>query len=994
MKLFKENVWRGVTASCGVLLGLVFLLGNLALDRESDVSGFLHTTAPTTSTANGAYSRSYDTKEKLIAAEKEHNILMQEEGTVLLKNKNHALPLAASERSISLFGRASVEPIYRGQSGGKAFSGTSYHDALAAAGFKINETLFSAYQNSGVSRVCSSYEAVAAGSSKPSSIGEVPQSFYTAELQNSYASQYNDAAIVMFSRVAGEGKDLFTNDADGIPQLALHPQEKALLTLLKASKDAGVIKKIIVLINSGNPMDLIFLEDDATYGVDAGLVIGLPGDYGFEGVANVLTGAMTPSGRLADTWAANSMSSPAMQNFGDMTFSGMSTLYKNKYIACAEGVYVGYKYYESRYADCVNGLGNASGNYGVYAEGKTAWDYASEMAFPFGYGLSYGQFSESLKSLEWDRSSHQVKATVNVTYNGPESGSSYTGKASDVVELYASAPYLQGGAEKSAITLIDFARSKALGVGESEEVNFTVSDYFFANYDKAATNGKDNSKKGCYTFDAGDYYFALGNGAHDALNNVLALQGKSNLEDPAGNAVNGNSANAKAITGVTYDNKTYAVSPYTGEVVYNRFQDADLNTFIAGKLSYLSRSDYSHFPTPLAAFEPTEAMKTLIEGKTYETPKNAPAISTYKYAQSNNLKFIEMKDVPFTGEYTAADGTKKDGAATWASFLDQLTVAELCQIPGEVMGNKAVESVAYPTTVSQDGPDGYVNGYTLFVGEIVAAQSFDKDLLEKRGELYGEEALYTGLQEIYGPGADLHRTPYGGRNFEYYSEDGNLAYYLGQKQVNGMRDKGLISAIKHFVGNDQETNRHGVCTFYEEGAFRMNNLRAFEGALSLENSYGLMSSYNRIGCIPDAAYSALQSDLLRGEWGWKGVNLTDSSKDSASYMYTAESLAAGTNFFNNDAARSTEVKTLLTKNKDGYLWGKVRESAQYFFNAFLHSNIINGLTKTTVVTTYVPWWVPTVKGIQYGFVGLTALAAIFLGVSIFLSHKPTSLEGK
>lgn len=988
MKGFKENVWRGVTAGVGVLCGVVFLLGNLALDRESDVSGFLGTTAKTTTSASGAYKKGYASKEELVKAEEAHNIQMQEEGTVLLKNKNHALPLSSKERSVSLFGRASVDPIYRGQSGGKAFTGVSYHDALTAAGFSVNETLFSALKESGVNRVCSSYEAVLLGSSTPSSIGEVEGSFYTSALQNSYASSYNDAAIVMFSRVAGEGKDLFKKDADGIPQLALHPQEKAVLTMLKASKDAGVIKKVIVLINSCYAMDLDFLEDES-YGVDACLVVGFPGDYGFEGVAKVLTGEADPSGRLADTWAANSLSSPAMQNFGDMTFANMTSLYKNKYIIEEEGIYVGYKYYETRYADCLLHGTNAEGNYGVFASGKTSWNYADEMVASFGSGFSYSSFSENVTSLDWDQSTHKLNAKVTVTNNGPADGSSYSGSSKDVVELYASVPYVKGGVETSAIQLVGFGKSKALGKGESEELTISVSDYLFASYDKTATNGKDTSKKGCYVFTPGDYYFAIGDGAHDALNNALALQGVSGLIDASGNSVSGAATKAKKIAGVAYDNTTYAVSPYTGEVVSNQFQDADINHFIAGKATYLSRSDYSNFPSEVAAFEPSEEMKKLIEGKTYTTPSDAPSISSFLYAQtySTPLKFIEMKDVPLSGSYQAADGTKADGAATWKKFLDQLTVAELCQIPGEVMGNKAVESVAYPTTVSQDGPDGYVSGYVLFVAETVATSSWNQELIQERGTLYGEEALYTGLQEIYGPGADLHRTPYGGRNFEYYSEDGNLAYAMGQKQVNGMRDKGLLSAIKHFVGNDQETNRHGVCTFYEEGAFRQNNLRSFEGALSLKNSYGLMSSYNRIGCVPDAAYYAVQTTLLRKEWGWEGVNLTDSSKDSASYMYTAESLAAGTNFFNNDAARSNEVKTLLTKNKDGYLWGKTRESAMYFFHSFLQSNIINGLTKESTVTTYVPWWVPTVKAIQWSIFTITLLSAGMLIASSVMGKK-------
>ena len=680
----KSNVWRGVSASAGLLLGLVFLLGNLAIDRQTDVNLFLGTTAPKTSGTGDAlyFKSSYASAQEVVAAEKDHNIRMQEEASVLLKNKANALPLKSSERRVSLFGRAVADPVYRGQSGGAAFSGTSFHDALTGEGFAINETLFSAYQSSKTSRVTTSYEAVIAGSSPRSTIGEETSSFYTAALQASYATDYNDAAIVMFSRTAGEGKDLAKVDADGVAQLSLHQSEKDLLLMLKSSKDAGQIKKIIVLINSAFPMDLGFLEDDATYGVDAALSIGNPGNYGFIGVADILVGKADPSGHLADTYSANSLSSPAMQNFGDYTFSGMTGLYKNKYVVCAEGLYVGYKYYESRYADSVMARGNASGNYGVFAAGKTSWDYADEMVYPFGYGTSYASFQQTLKSLEWDRDAHQVKAVVNVKN---VSSSTYSGKSKDVVELYVSLPYTEGGAEKSAIQLVDFAKSSALGVGEEEDITFTTSDYMFATYDNQATNGKDTSKKGCYTFDSGDYLFAIGSDAHDALNNTLSLAGYSGLKNADGTSVSGDSSLAKKVTLDVLDNVTYAVSPYTGAVVSNQFDDIDLNHFIPNKAPFFSRKDYASFPKETSTIDPSEEIKKLMENDNYTKPASSPEISAYKYGQTVTKKWIEMKDVPLSGEYTAKDGTKADGATSWDSFVDQLSVAELCQIAGEVM---------------------------------------------------------------------------------------------------------------------------------------------------------------------------------------------------------------------------------------------------------------------------------------------------------------------
>lgn len=991
MQFFNERIWRGTTAVLGTILGLVYLLGGLALDRSSDVNRVLGTTPsnPTSAKGNAAYAKTYESKDELVAEEKRHNILCQEEGSVLLKNENNALPLGKNERSVSLFGRASVDPLYSGQASAKPFSGVTFSEALKKEGFTLNQTLLDAYAASGVSRVVSSYEGVLAGSSKPSSIGEVPADFYTPELQTSYSKGYNDAALVMFSRVAGEGKDLFTSDADGVPQLSLHPQEASLLKMLKASKDAGVIKKIVLLINSGYAMDFGCLEDDPTYGIDAALWIGYPGDYGFEGVASILSGTADPSGRLVDSYAASGLSSPAMQNFGDDSFQNMTVLYKNKYLCCEEGIYVGYKYYESRYADAMMGVANASGKTGVFAPGKVTWNYADEMVFPFGFGKSYAQFSQQLESLTWNRETHQVSASVRVKNLGGLSGSLFQGKSQDVVELYVSAPYSAGMVEKSAIQLIDFAKTKALGVGEEEVLSFAVDDYLFASYDSAAVNGKDSSKKGCYVFDQGDYFFAIGADAHEALNNVLALQGISGLTDASGNSVSADATKTKKVGGVAYDNMTYAVSPYTGAVVSNRFADADVNSFIKGTATYLTRQNYETFPKGVASFEPNAAMKTLIEGHTYSKPSGAPEASSYQFGQNNGIRFIAMKDVPFEGTDTS-EGTSKDAQERWDAFIDQLTIAELCQIPGQTRGNQAIASVACPANTSENGPDGYTQGYCLSVSEIVACSTFDKALLHQRGTLFGEEALFTGISQLYGPGANLHRTPYGGRNFEYFSEDANLAFYQEKELVNGMKEKGLLSAIKHFVGNDQETNRHGVCTFWEEQALRENELRGFEGALSSENCYGLMASYNRIGCVPASASAALQTGVLREEWGFRGLNLTDSSKDAASYLYTAESLAAGSDDFGNDAARSSEVKQLLTKDKDGFLWGKVRLAAKHYFYSYLHSNLINGLSADSVVTAYLPWWIPAVKAIQYSFLGLTIASLVLLSVSVIYHRKPAA----
>lgn len=287
--------------------------------------------------------------------------------------------------------------------------------------------------------------------------------------------------------------------------------------------DSGKFGKIIVLVNSPFPMDLQWIEDPQ-YGVDACLTFGAAGDVGFIGVANILTGKADPSGHLVDTYAADSMSAPAMRNFGDFTFSNHNTQYENKYVVYAENIYVGYKYYETRYHDQVLGINNATGSAGVYESQGNSWNYADEMAYTYGYGLSYSQFTQEVTSIEWDKENHEVVAKVTVTNNGPENGSNYSGKAKSVVQLYASLPYEDGQAQKSAIQMIGFAKTPELEVGKPYEIEVRADDYLFATYDENATNGADSSRKGCYVFDEGDYYFAIGDNAHDALNNVMALE--------------------------------------------------------------------------------------------------------------------------------------------------------------------------------------------------------------------------------------------------------------------------------------------------------------------------------------------------------------------------------------------------------------------------------------------------------------------------------------
>ncbi|MBO4989050.1 MAG: glycoside hydrolase family 3 C-terminal domain-containing protein [Clostridia bacterium] len=969
----KKYLWRGLTATLAPVTAVLIVLTNLMFLYKGNVDLVMGTTpdlVETTDDTNYFPSKygalNAENLEKLLADEKAFNVQVQEEGSVLVKN-NGALPLKGEERAVTLFGKSTADPLYRGASGGSGFSakrGISLKKALENEGFRVNETMFKAYASSTTKRTTAEAEGA--------SIGEEQIDFYNSSLKDSYASDYNDVAIVMFTRVSGEGNDMNVKDADGVPELSLHQQEK---DLLKMIKDSGKFKKTVVLINSGNPMDLGWL-DEAEYGVDACLWIGLPGNYGFEGVANVLTGKSDVTGHFVDTYATNSLSSPAMQNFGHNYFTNSDKKYQREYVVYAENIYVGYKYYETRYQDQVLGINNANSSAGVFAS-KGGWNYAEEMAYPFGYGTSYSDFTQEVESITWDRSAHMLTAEVKVTNNGSDA---YSGASKSTVQLYAQLPYIEGGVEKSAIQLVGFAKSGILKAGESETVKVEVSDYHFATYDETRTNGADPSKTGCYVFDEGDYYFAVGDDCHDALNNVLAARGVSGLFDEKGNSVEGDPSKAVKDTLTASDNTTYATSPYTDEVVSNQFADVNINYFQKDAVQYLTRADWNTFPKT-AVLSVTDEMKKLLDANTYVKSPDAPsAKQTFETSADNGLSLVDLRQADFNDE-------------RWDLLIDQMTMRELAANTADQLGSNAVSSIGKPKMASCDGPDGISGTYkvgsgdtgTCYVCEVVLSSTYNVELSKARGEFMAEDALYLGVSWVWGPGADHHRHPYGGRNFEYYSEDGNLAYMISAPQLKAMQDGGLISGLKHFVLNDQEIDRHGISTFLTEQALRENNLRSFEGALATNSALGVMSAFNRIGCTPTMQSVSLLTNVLRKEWGFIGVCITDASQDGADYMRTYEGVIAGSDVWCMDQLRIDPLLTQIRNNDDGTVMEYLRLANKRFLYAASRSNAMNGLSSHTKVSSSVSWWQPAMIVIDcvFGAVALGCLVMTVLSAHVF-----------
>ena len=982
----KKETFKGLTATFGSFLSVAVRLSILAFNRAGDINRVLNVgTGNDSNVTEGTnyYPSEYKTKEERKTAEKDYLIQSQEEGSVLLRNKNNGLPLrdgsSDTALNVTLFGATAVNPIYTGGSGSANKVGIGLKEALEQKkNVKVNEKVYSAIESS----IKSNNVKRGVGD-----IGEVPASTYkTSDFEG-----FKDAAIVVLGRYGGEQMDRQVSDKDGVPQLSFHESEKQLRDVVAN----GGFSKIIVLLNTGYARDLGWLND---YPVDACLWIGYPGNYGRIGVANRLTGLASPSGRLIDTYATNSLSSPARQNFGDFKFADLpNTRYHNEYLIYAEGIYVGYKYYETRYHDQVLNINDAVSAYGAFAS-TSGWNYDEEVQYTFGYGKSYASFTKQVVpgSFVWDKDNHVVSAKVKVKNDSDK----YKGK--DVIELYASLPYTPSRAEKSAIELIGFTKTDELNPGEEKEYIVTANDYLFATYDRNATNGKDPSKKGCYTFDAGDYYFSIGDNAHDALNNVMAVTNPTaSLTDGFGNKVNGNSSRVYKYSLATLDNTTYATNPQTGAIVSNLFDDTDYNYFVKDKIKYLTRSDWKTFPVSYTGLNADEDTKGLLrKNRTatkdqYVKPEGSPDVTSFNRDAENGRKFVNRKNVPFSGEYTDLNGNKKNADEEWDKIIDQMSIADLCNITGEKMGNDAIESVNFPGNKAGDGPDGLQGDNTLHISESMACATFNTELIEERGKFLAEDAYWSdnNIRTVYGGGGNLHRTPYGGRNFEYYSEDSNIAYIMGEHQAKVMAKKGIVSCFKHFLGNDQETNRHGVATFRNEQTLRRNDARSFEGALSAGGALGNRGAYNRIGVVSASCSKALRTDRLRTEWGFKGVSMTDSSKDASSYLFTTDAINAGTNQFNNDADRAKEIRTAVVKGKDGNIYQKLRNGAKYFLYTYSHSRTVNGITSDFVAQKTTPWWQKAIYALD-GTIGAVTVARLSLYVVCLVKEKKKGKENE
>ena len=781
--------------------------------------------------------------------------------------------------------------------------------------------------------------------------------------------------------------------------LSLSTNEKAMIELAKAHST-----RVIVMINANNPLEIEELKNDDAIG--AILWAGEPGMNGFLGVADVLSGTANPSGHLSDTFAVSSVSAPAMTNFGVYLYtnnskdgSGDLLTDNNKgdwYLVESEGIYTGYKYYETRYEDLVLGQANADSASGAIGD---AWNWDDEVSYSFGYGLSYTTFEQKLNSVEVNVGGvGTAKATVKNTGD-------VAGKA--VVQLYVQAPYKAGGVEKSAIQLIAFEKTGLLAPGASEEVTIEFDPAYFASYDENAV--KANGTQGAWVLEDGDYYFAIGNGAHEALNNVLAKKTGSTdnlVMTAATEEINADNAILWNL-GAT-DMETYSVN------VENQLQDMDINKLIADTVEYTTRSDWTKGWKTVDAITPTEEMMVGLRDLVYTFGENTGDAVTW--GQSGQRKLIDAVLTEDDGTYI---GVLDFDDPIWDELLNQITLDEAIQFlskAGDDLEN--IDSIQLARVYCNDGPLGYtgdqVGGYYVrwttndqnnpyytaetaematyrmasMPTEPMVAATFNKELIEREGELLGEDGLWAKESSIYAPGLNLHRTVYCARNHEYYSEDSVLTAIMGNAVCAGLQAKGTMAEPKHFAFNHQESNRSGLSTFMTEQAAREGELRGFQMCMSNNTAQGIMTAFNRAGTVYAGAYRPTLVNIARNEWGYVGWYVTDMI-NGADYMNWRDITAAmGGGALTSSAYDTSDIGSMEASKslieKDQYFQQQMRNSLKYFLYNIAQSNAMNGISSTTEIV-YIRTWVD--NAILAAEIAAAVLTALCFVLSIVRGRK-------
>jgi beta-glucosidase len=961
------------------------------------------------------FKTDYATIEDMAAAARDIAIREGEEGTVVMKNDNGVLPLKANA-NVALFGLAAYN-VY-GPKGGNA-DAASLADALAGAGLNVNETLKDYYMTNIINMhtemranrwtgkevpttVYDHMYVSAPGDWTTYQIAEVPPAEFEAlgvPANWKEAIAKDSIGICVFARGAGEGNTYkpgsalnYAGEATGEDPLKLSADE---LAVVEAAKET--CSQVIVLLNTGNNMMIADIAEGGSHEVDGICYIGCPNDYQTIGIANVLTGKVNATGALASAFVRDHQSIPAVQNvggdyfadyeivcrnddprypgkeignIGTGSFGGADTYNGGMYIVEAEGIYVGYKYYETRYFDAVMGQGNANSAAG--ATQGSAWNYSDEMLYTFGHGLSYLDYTQTIKSVTVDRSLNgNITAVVEVKNNSNQDGKFLT-------QLYVQQPYTDYDrtnlVEKSAVMFLNSAKVD-VAAGKSKEVTITIPTKYLASYD--ANNAKT------YILDAGDYYFTAAAGAHEAVNNILAAQGKTVADGM-------DAAGSKAVVSWKLDqldNTTFAIANNT--TVTNVADDADLNYWLPGTVTYLTRQDWNTFPINY----------NKLNLKIADSPKKDQWIAEMRgetYTISDTGAAAEAVPGPkFAASEIGAEQLNNINDPYWDKLVHAITIDEAV---GAVIhgGSRSdtLTNIDNPVVIQNEGPTGISAGYTDEAtgktykfnvnSQTLLGCSFNPELAYQWGLVEGNSCLWVERYDLWGSGLTLNRTPYNGRNYEYISEDPMLTNVIGREVIQGCSDKGIINGPKHMGFNDQEHNRAGISAYMTEQKFRETDLRGFEGALSDAFGMGVMIAFNRIGATNASHHVGMIQKIVRGEWGFKGLISTDMMNN---YLYfNAESMVmAGITQVADFAADNSHINlgeggvdavwphiSVETVSKDANLVEQARENLKYQLYIFANSAILN--ISTQRVNT---WWDTALT--------VTTYASSILAVLFFLA---------
>ena len=1008
MKVKKLSAFmRGVAALMAVLLVLSVIGTGIAETYRSQLDSALGTNSWEILTdGDGKFVSDYATIEEMAAAAKQIGIRQGQEGTVVMKNDNGALPIA-SGKTVALFGLAAYAP-YPYQSGdlkGGNADAVDLIGALNAAGVTINQKLKGFYDSmmnlhdvevanpwTGQITIQSGYDVIYSttiGDMANYQINEPSPDRWVSEFGadanwQSWIDKDNTVGLVVFARPAGEGNTYAPGSAldhEGNPTgkdpLQLSDAELAVVDAAKAS-----CSKVIVLLNTGNTMMIGDIAKGGAHEVDGIAYIGCPNDYQFYGIVDVLLGKVNSTGALSDTYPVDHFSNPAMQNFGgDMyadyeivgrdndprfpgltigntaagSFGGGTTYNGGMYIVEAEGIYVGYKYYETRYYDSImNPSSKANSNKG--ATQGNAWDYNDEVVYTFGHGLSYLEYTQTLKSIDVDKTPEgYITAVVTVTNKSDKDGKF-------LAQLYVQQPYTdydkQNNVEKSAVNFLNSAKVD-VKAGESKDVTITIPTKYLASFD--FTNAKT------YILDAGDYYFTAANGSHEAVNNFLAAQGKTVADGMDAEAT----GTCKIWNCSKFDDTTFSVSK--GVAVTNVADDADLNYWLPGTVTYLSRQDWEGtYPinyntqsvVKIADSSKKDQWIAQLRGEIYNILTNKPATEGVD------------TDLKFSTTHIIAEHLVDINHDFWAQLVAEISIDEA--VGAVIHGGSASDvltALENPKVIQNEGVNGFTAEYTdeatgtnysfNINSMTLLGTSFNPELAYDWGRVEGNSGLWLERYHLWGIGLTQRRTAYNGRNYEYVSEDPMLTNVIGREVLQGCADKGILNGPKHMGFNDQEHNRGGISAYMHEQKFRECDLRGFEGALSdATGCRAVMISFCRIGAINSSHHVGMLQTILRQEWGFTGVVSTDMMNNAYYFIPEAMVMAGITqvaDFAQNDnhingSADGTCDKTWAyisvdSVKGDADLVEQARQNLKYQLFTYANSAIMN--IQTVRVAT---WW--------------------------------------